>query len=74
LLLAIYLKTNSVSGKREIPTIDNRCPLTPENMQTALLFSGESNDPSAADALVKETTALNLDPRNRVIVYGSDSL
>jgi len=43
-------------------------------MQQRFLFSGESNDSSADDALVKETAALYLDPRNRLIAHGPDSL
>ena len=45
-----------------------------KNMQQHFPFSGESNDSSADDALVKETAALYLDPRNRLIAHGPDSL
>ena len=45
-----------------------------KNMQQRFPFSGESNDSSADDALVKETAALDLDPRNRLIAHGPDSL
>jgi DNA repair protein RadC len=43
-------------------------------MQQHFPFSGESNDSSANDALVKETAALYLDPRNRLVAHGPDSL
>ena len=45
-----------------------------KNMQQHFPFSGESNDSSADDALVKETAALYLDPRNRLIAHGPDPL
>jgi len=45
-----------------------------KNMQQHFAFSGESNDSSADDALVKETAALYLDPRNRLVAHGPDSL
>jgi DNA repair protein RadC len=45
-----------------------------KNMEQRFPFSGESNDSSAEDALVKETAALYLDPRNRLIAHGPDSL
>ena len=41
-------------------------------MQQHFPFSGESS--SGDDALVKETAALYLDPRNRLIAHGPDSL
>ena len=43
-------------------------------MQQQFPFSGESNDSSADDTGVKEATALYLDPRNRLIAHGPDSL
>jgi DNA repair protein RadC len=43
-------------------------------MQQHFPFSGESNDSPGDDALVKETAALYLDPRNRLIAHGPDSL
>src|SRR5262249_19208382 len=45
-----------------------------KNMQQHFPFSGESNHSPADDALVKETAALCLDPRNRLIAHGPDSL
>ena len=43
-------------------------------MQQHFPFSGESNDSAADDPRVKEATAFYLDPRNRLIAHGPDSL
>ena len=45
-----------------------------KNTEQHFPFSGESNDSSSDDALVKETAALYLDPRNRLVAHGADSL
>jgi DNA repair protein RadC len=43
-------------------------------MQQHVPFSGQPNESCGDDALIKEATALYLDPRNRLIAHGADSL
>ena len=43
-------------------------------MQQHFPFSGQPNSSSNDDALLKETAALYLDPRNRLIAHGPDAL
>jgi hypothetical protein len=43
-------------------------------MQQHFPFSGQPKDSSPDDALLKETAALYLDPRNRLIAHGPDAL